>query len=90
MVERRIELDRRYHRKEKMRKLKKKLESAKGEDRNKLLGKIKRLSPFWTEASLTPPAAGGAPKTPKAPKVAKEGRDEPKKKAPPKKKPAAS
>lgn len=82
MVERRSELDRRYHRKEKMRKLKKKLEVAKGEDRNRLLGKIKRLSPFWTEAALTP----GGPA--KAPKAVKEAKEEPKKKAPPKKKPA--
>ena len=49
MVERRIELDRRYHRKEKMRKLKRKLTEAKGEERAKILGKIKALSPFWTE-----------------------------------------
>lgn len=52
MVERRIELDRRYHRKEKMRKLKAKLQTATGADRDKILYKIKRLSPFWTE----PPA----------------------------------
>lgn len=49
MVERRIELDRRYHRKEKMRKLKRKLAEAKGEERAKVLAKIKALSPFWTE-----------------------------------------
>ena len=49
MVERRIELDRRYHRKEKMRKLKAKLQTATGADRDKILYKIKRLSPFWTE-----------------------------------------
>ncbi len=49
MVERRIELDRRYHRKEKMRKLKRKLLVATGEEKAKLLGKIKALSPFWTE-----------------------------------------
>ncbi|MBX9581068.1 MAG: hypothetical protein K2X87_12235 [Gemmataceae bacterium] len=48
-VERRIELDRRYHRKKKMKKLKAKLETAIGEDREKILYKIKRLSPFWTE-----------------------------------------
>ena len=53
MVERRVELDRRYHRKEKMRKLKKKLQAATGEDRDKILYKIKRLSPWWTEAALT-------------------------------------
>lgn len=55
MVERRIELDRRYTRKKKMTKLKTKLETASGPDREKLLYKIKRLSPFWTE----PPKAEG-------------------------------
>jgi hypothetical protein len=49
MVERRIELDRRYMRKRKMKKLKGKLETATGEAREKLLYKMKRLSPFWTE-----------------------------------------
>jgi hypothetical protein len=49
MVERRMELDRRYHRKEKMRKLKRKLAESKGEARDKILGKIHALSPFWTE-----------------------------------------
>jgi len=48
-VERKIELKRRYHRKGKMRKLKAKLEAATGPARDKLLYKIKRLSPFWTE-----------------------------------------
>jgi hypothetical protein len=78
MVERRIELDRRYHRKEKMRKLKAKLQTATGADREKILYKIKRLSPFWTEASLTQtqatPASAAKSEEPK----------EPKKKAPPK------
>jgi hypothetical protein len=81
MVERRTELDRRYHRKEKMRKLKKRLAAAKGEDRDKVLGKIKRLSPWWTEAALGPTKAGPAA----APAPA--AKEEPKKKAPPKKKP---
>ncbi|MCI0702369.1 MAG: hypothetical protein L0241_14900 [Planctomycetia bacterium] len=49
MVERRIELDRRYKRKKKMKKLKDKLTTATGEAREKLLYKIRRLSPFWTE-----------------------------------------
>jgi hypothetical protein len=49
MVERRIELDRRYTRKKKMKKLKQKLQVATGEEREKILYKIKRLSPFWTE-----------------------------------------
>jgi hypothetical protein len=76
MVERRIELDRRYQRKEKMRKLKAKLQTATGADRDKILYKIKRLSPFWTEASLT---QGQAPAAPKADEP-----KEPKKKSPPK------
>jgi hypothetical protein len=53
MVERRIELGRRYQRKAKMRKLKAKLATAKGEDREKILYKIKRLSPFWTEPTTS-------------------------------------
>jgi hypothetical protein len=66
MVERRIELDRRYHRKAKIRKLKAKLASGvSGADREKVLYKIKRLSPAWTEESQTP-AAASAPKEPKA------------------------
>ncbi|HEX4590717.1 MAG TPA: DUF6800 family protein [Gemmataceae bacterium] len=49
MVERRIELGRRYHRKEKVRKLKRKLAMAKTDgDREKILHKIRALSPFWT------------------------------------------
>jgi hypothetical protein len=63
MIERQIELGRRYHRKRKMRKLKAKLTATSGADREKILYKIKRLSPWWTEASLTQkshaaPAAG--------------------------------
>jgi hypothetical protein len=53
MVERRTELKRRYHRTKKVRELKAKLATAAGPDREKILYKIKRLSPFWTEASLT-------------------------------------
>ena len=50
MVERRMELNRRYHRKEKMRKLKAKLERAKTSgDKEAILKKIHILSPFWTE-----------------------------------------
>jgi hypothetical protein len=70
MVERRIELDRRYTRKKKLKKLKGKLESATGAEREKVLYKIRRLSPFWTE-----PAAADAPAPAK-----------PEKKSPPKKK----
>lgn len=75
-VERQIELGRRYHRKAKMHKLKKKLATATGADREKILYKIGRLSPFWTEASLEQ----GKPNAPAAEKK------EPKKKAPAKKK----
>jgi hypothetical protein len=83
MVERRIELDRRYLRKKKMQKLKSKLGGATGEAREKILYKIKRLSPWWTEASLkqAEAAASGQP----APAVAAAPKEE-KKKAPPKKK----
>jgi hypothetical protein len=49
MVERRIELNRRYHRKKKMQKLKAKLATAQGSDRDKILYKIHSLSPFWKE-----------------------------------------
>ena len=54
MVERRIELDRRYRRKKKMKKLKAKLQTATGAEREKILYTIRRLSPFWKE----PPAQG--------------------------------
>ena len=47
MVERRIELDRRYARKKKMNKIKSQLETATGEQRDKLLYKMRRLSPAW-------------------------------------------
>ena len=50
MVERRIELDRRYHRKKKMAKLKKKLAAAKdNRERETVLKKIHILSPWWQE-----------------------------------------
>ena len=50
MVERRMELKRRYHRKKKMAKLKAKLASAKdGRERDNILNKIHLLSPWWTE-----------------------------------------
>ena len=50
MVERRSELKRRYHRKEKMAKLKAKLAAAKsGGDKDAILKKIHVLSPWWTE-----------------------------------------
>lgn len=67
MIERQIELGRRFQRKKKMRKLKAKLGTTTGADREKVLYKIKRLSPWWTEASLTqkantPKSADAAPK----------------------------
>ena len=50
MVERRSELKRRYHRKEKMAKLKAKLAAAKtGGEKDVILKKIHVLSPWWTE-----------------------------------------
>ncbi|CAN5608352.1 hypothetical protein BH11PLA2_BH11PLA2_06660 [soil metagenome] len=76
-VERQIELKRRYNRKAKMIKLKKKLGTETGEAREKVLAKIKRLSPWWTEAALEqgkPGAAAQVAKEPKkkaAPKAAK-------------------
>ena len=83
MVERRIELDRRYHRKKKMAKLKAQLLAGTG-DKDKTLYKIKRLSPFWTEASLKAPNAAPAAAKPAEPKA-----EAPKKpKAPPKPKAA--
>jgi len=53
MVERRIELNRRYHRKQKLRKLKARLEAAKSpHDKEMILKKIHILSPWWDEAVL--------------------------------------
>jgi hypothetical protein len=50
MVERRIELNRRYHRKKKLRKLKARLATAKdGRERDNVLRKIRMLSPWWQE-----------------------------------------
>jgi hypothetical protein len=49
MVERRMELKRRYHRKHKLKKLKSKLAAAKdGREREHILRKIHLLSPWWT------------------------------------------
>jgi hypothetical protein len=54
MVERRSELNRRYHRKKKMRKLKSKLEKAKdAREREQILKKIHILSPWWSEPAAT-------------------------------------
>jgi hypothetical protein len=50
MVERRIELNRRYQRKKKMTKLKAKLAAATdSKERDVLLKKIHVISPFWVE-----------------------------------------
>ena len=77
MVERRIELDRRYQRKKKMRKLKTKLETATGADRDKVLAKIKRISPWWTE--------GGTKSAKPAEKAAEKAAEKPAAEAPAKK-----
>lgn len=54
MVERKIELRRRYHRKRKMLKLKVKLASAKdSKDKEKIMAKIHSLSPWWEEPQET-------------------------------------
>ena len=50
MVERRTELNRRYHRKQKMAKLKTRLAAAKtNSEREAILKKIHILSPWWQE-----------------------------------------
>ena len=50
MVERKMELKRRYHRKKKLAKLKAKLASVKeGREKENLLRKIHILSPWWSE-----------------------------------------
>ena len=52
MVERKIELKRRRHRRAKMFKLKARLAAAKdGRERDQILAKIRRLSPFWKPAA---------------------------------------
>ena len=82
MIERQTELKRRYHRKKKMRTLKKKLTTAVGEAKEKLMYKIKKLSPLWTEASLNPGSQPALPKAEKKdrpapkPKAAPRGRGE--------------
>jgi hypothetical protein len=51
MVERKTELKRRYHRKQKLRKLKAKLATAKeGRDKENILRKIHTISPWWVAA----------------------------------------
>jgi hypothetical protein len=58
MVERRSELNRRYHRKKKIRKLKARLAQAKdAAKREQILRKIHILSPWWTEPATTPARA---------------------------------
>jgi hypothetical protein len=50
MVERRKELDQRYQRKKKLANLKAKLAAAKdSREKDAVLKKIKRISPWWTE-----------------------------------------
>jgi ribosomal protein L18 len=54
MVERRMELKRRYHRKKKMAKLKMRLAAAKSNhDKEVILKKIHILSPWWQEPATT-------------------------------------
>ena len=51
MVERRKELDQRYHRKKKLAKLKAKLATAKeGREKEQILQKIHVISPWWKQA----------------------------------------
>jgi hypothetical protein len=60
MVERRMELTRRYHRKKKMAKLKGRLAAAKDDKtREAVLDKIRLVSPFWKE----PATKAAAPAT---------------------------
>jgi len=86
MIERQQELKRRHHRKKKMKKLKAKLiAGATGEDREKILYKIKRLSPWWTESSLGQKAtsaktAAEAPEKKAAPKPKAPAKPRPEKK----------
>jgi hypothetical protein len=50
MVERRTELNRRYHRKKKLAKLKARLAAAKdGREKEAILKKIHAISPWWQE-----------------------------------------
>lgn len=63
MVERRKELNQRFHRKKKLKKLKTRLAAAKDEKtREAVLGKIRLVSPFWKEAvkAATPAAKAKA------------------------------
>jgi hypothetical protein len=54
MVERRIELNRRYQRKKKLAKLKARLARAKeGRERDHILQKIRMISPWWQESAAT-------------------------------------
>ena len=74
MVERRKELDKRYQRKKKLAKLKGKLAKAGTPgDRDAVLQKILKISPWWTETASTgvAPKAAPAPKKPKAPSARK-------------------
>jgi hypothetical protein len=54
MVERRIELNRRYRRKRKLTKLKAKFAAAKdGREKENILRKIHLLSPWWQDAAAS-------------------------------------
>jgi hypothetical protein len=55
MVERRSELNRRYHRKKKLAKLKSKLAAAKdSREKEHILKKIHIISPLWQEPAAQP------------------------------------
>jgi hypothetical protein len=59
MVERKTELKRRYQRKAKMAKLKAKLHNAKtGHEKEVLVKKIQRISPWWVEPKPEPKGKG--------------------------------
>ncbi|HEV3205005.1 MAG TPA: DUF6800 family protein [Gemmataceae bacterium] len=56
MVERKMELKRRYHRKRKMAKLKVKYAAAKeGREKDNILLKIRALSPWWKPVTSAKP-----------------------------------
>jgi hypothetical protein len=57
MVERRKELNRRYHRKQKLARLKAKLAAASdGREKDKIINKIRLISPWWTAPAKAKPS----------------------------------
>jgi|688.fasta_scaffold06576_6 hypothetical protein len=68
MVERRKELDKRYQRKKKLGKLKLKLaQAATPGDKDAVVQKILKISPWWSEKPAVAGAKSTAPKKPRAP-----------------------